>query len=50
MKDGWTLMKKLVDDPGNIIPGHDPAVMNLYRAPSPELEGIVVRLDAEQKK
>lgn len=28
-----------------VIPGHDPLVMARYPAPSPELEGIVVRLD-----
>jgi hypothetical protein len=27
------------------VPGHDPLVMKLYPAPSPELEGIAVRLD-----
>jgi glyoxylase-like metal-dependent hydrolase (beta-lactamase superfamily II) len=46
MIDGWDKMKRLVDDPGLIIPGHDPAVMTLFQAPSPELEGIAVRLDA----
>jgi len=45
MIDGWDKMKTLVDDPANIIPGHDPEVMNLYPAPSAELEGIAVRLD-----
>jgi len=44
MIDGWDKMKKLVDDPANIIPGHDPEVMNLFDAPSSELEGIAVRL------
>jgi glyoxylase-like metal-dependent hydrolase (beta-lactamase superfamily II) len=39
-------MKRLADDPALIIPGHDPAVMSLFQAPSPELEGIAVRLDA----
>ena len=29
----------------HIVPGHDPLVMKLYPAPSPELEGIAVRLD-----
>jgi glyoxylase-like metal-dependent hydrolase (beta-lactamase superfamily II) len=28
-----------------VIPGHDPLVMDLYPAPSKELEGIVARLD-----
>ena len=45
MIDGWDKMKTLVEDPANIIPGHDPEVMNLYPAPSAELEGIAVRLD-----
>ncbi len=31
--------------PELIVPGHDPLVMQRYPAPSPELEGIVVRLD-----
>lgn len=44
MIDGWDKMKTLVDDPSRIIPGHDPAVMSIYQAPSPELEGIAVRL------
>jgi glyoxylase-like metal-dependent hydrolase (beta-lactamase superfamily II) len=29
----------------HIVPGHDPLVMRRYKAPSPELEGIAVRLD-----
>ena len=44
MIDGWDKMKKLVDDPAYIIPGHDPEVMNLFDAPSTELEGIAVQL------
>jgi glyoxylase-like metal-dependent hydrolase (beta-lactamase superfamily II) len=47
MIDGWRRMKTLVDDPRHIIPGHDPDVMQRYRAAGPELEGIAVRLDAE---
>jgi glyoxylase-like metal-dependent hydrolase (beta-lactamase superfamily II) len=31
----------------HIVPGHDPKVMALYPAPSPELDGQVVRLDVE---
>jgi hypothetical protein len=27
------------------LPGHDPLVMKFYPAPSPQLEGIAVRLD-----
>jgi glyoxylase-like metal-dependent hydrolase (beta-lactamase superfamily II) len=33
----------------HIVPGHDPLVMDLYPAPSPDLEGVVVRLDATPK-
>jgi hypothetical protein len=29
----------------HIIPGHDPLVMRRYPPPTPELEGIAVRLD-----
>ena len=31
----------------HIVPGHDPKVMALYPAPSPELAGQVVRLDVD---
>jgi len=46
MVDGWRRLRDLVDDPRLIVPGHDPLVMQQYDAPSAELEGIVVRLDA----
>jgi len=29
----------------HVVPGHDPLVMRRYPAPTPELEGIAVRLD-----
>jgi glyoxylase-like metal-dependent hydrolase (beta-lactamase superfamily II) len=47
MVDGWRKLQALVDDPRHIVPGHDPLVMQRYRAPSPALDGIAVRLDAE---
>lgn len=47
MVDGWRKLHTLVDDPQHIVPGHDPLVMQRYRAPGPALEGIVVRLDAD---
>jgi glyoxylase-like metal-dependent hydrolase (beta-lactamase superfamily II) len=47
MVDGWRKLQTLADDPRHIVPGHDPLVMQRYRAPGPALEGIVVRLDAE---
>ena len=41
------ILESLASSPDHIIPGHDPLVMQLYGAPEPRLEGIVVRLDAE---
>jgi glyoxylase-like metal-dependent hydrolase (beta-lactamase superfamily II) len=49
MVDGWQRLRTLVDDPRHIIPGHDPLVMQRYAAPSAELEGVAVRLDAEPR-
>ena len=49
MVDGWQRLRELVDDPRHIVPGHDPLVMQRYAAPTPELEGIAVRLDAEPR-
>jgi glyoxylase-like metal-dependent hydrolase (beta-lactamase superfamily II) len=45
MADGWDTLRSLVDDPARIIPGHDPAVMQQFKPPLPELAGIAVRLD-----
>ena len=49
MVDGWRTLRTLVDDRRNIIPGHDPEVMQLYSPPRPDMQGIVVRLDAEPR-
>jgi glyoxylase-like metal-dependent hydrolase (beta-lactamase superfamily II) len=45
MVDGYAKLRHLAESPAHIIPGHDPLVMQRYRAPSKELEGIVARLD-----
>lgn len=45
MFEGFQTLFALADSPDHIVPGHDPLVLSLYRPPSPELEGIVVRLD-----
>ena len=45
MVDGYRKLKALADSPGHIIPGHDPLVLERYRAPSKDLQGIVARLD-----
>ncbi|HTX23632.1 MAG TPA: N-acyl homoserine lactonase family protein [Steroidobacteraceae bacterium] len=47
MVDGWRKLRELASSQRYIIPGHDPAVMQRYRAPSEALEGVAVRLDAE---
>jgi hypothetical protein len=44
---GYETMRKLASAPNGIIPGHDPLVLQRYPAISPELKGIVVRLDAD---
>ena len=49
MVTGWQAMREMVDDERFIIPGHDPAVMDLYAAPEPAMQDVVVRLDAEPK-
>lgn len=45
MLEGFERLPALSPDESHIVPGHDPLVMKLYPAPSPELEGIAVRLD-----
>jgi len=45
MVEGYDTLRRLAASPQHIIPGHDPLVMERYRAPAKALEGIVVRLD-----
>ena len=45
MLEGFDALYAAAPSPAHIVPGHDPEVMRRYRAPSPELEGIAVRLD-----
>lgn len=45
MLEGFRRLRQLSPSDDHIIPGHDPEVLNRYAAPSPELQGIVVRLD-----
>lgn len=45
MMVAYDRLRELADGPDNIIPGHDPLVMARYPSPSPELKGIVARLD-----
>jgi glyoxylase-like metal-dependent hydrolase (beta-lactamase superfamily II) len=45
MLEGFEKLLAAAPDESHIVPGHDPLVMRLYPAPSPELENIIVRLD-----
>jgi glyoxylase-like metal-dependent hydrolase (beta-lactamase superfamily II) len=47
--EGYATMRRLASRPDNIIPGHDPLVLQRYPAAKPELEGIAVRLDIEPR-
>lgn len=49
MLEGFCTLDRLAQSPSHVIPGHDPKVMTRYAAPAPELDGIVVRLDAEPR-
>lgn len=42
---GYQRLRDLAPTEAHIVPGHDALVMKRYPAPSPELEGIVIRLD-----
>jgi glyoxylase-like metal-dependent hydrolase (beta-lactamase superfamily II) len=47
MVEGWQRLRQLADSPEHVIPGHDPQVLERYPAPSPELGGIVARVDLD---
>jgi glyoxylase-like metal-dependent hydrolase (beta-lactamase superfamily II) len=49
MVAGWDRLKQLAGSLEHIVPGHDPLVMQRYRAPGAGLEGAVVRLDDEPR-
>jgi len=44
---GYERCYALADSQANVIPGHDPMVLERYPAPKKGLEGIVARLDAD---
>jgi len=44
---GYKRLRALASDTRNIIPGHDPLVRERYPAPRRELDGLVMRLDAD---
>jgi len=47
MMEGYRRIRTLAPSNAHIVPGHDPAVLARYPAPSPDLTGIAVRLDVD---
>lgn len=47
MLEGFRRIRALAPSHAHIVPGHDPAVFSRYPAPSPDLSGIVARLDVD---
>ena len=47
MLEGFGALAAHAPSADHIVPGHDPLVMARYPAVSPELAGIVVRLDVK---
>ena len=45
MLEGYRRLKRLAPSDDHIVPGHDPLVLGRYPPPTPELAGIVARLD-----
>jgi glyoxylase-like metal-dependent hydrolase (beta-lactamase superfamily II) len=43
--EGYQTIRRLAASDDHVIPGHDPAVMELYPPVSPELAGLAARLD-----
>jgi glyoxylase-like metal-dependent hydrolase (beta-lactamase superfamily II) len=47
MYEGHRRCYELADRAENVVPGHDPLIMQRYPAPEPALKGSIVRLDAD---
>ena len=47
VREAFASLKKLAETEKHIVPGHDPLVVQRYPAASKDLEGIVMRLDAQ---
>ena len=43
--EGYRTLRRLAASDDHVVPGHDPAVLDLYPAVSPELAGVAARLD-----
>lgn len=49
MLEGYRRLRTLAPSAEHIVPGHDPDVLNRYPPPSPDLAGIVAKLDVAPK-
>jgi glyoxylase-like metal-dependent hydrolase (beta-lactamase superfamily II) len=43
--EGYRTIRQLAGSDDHVVPGHDPAVLDLYPPVSPQLAGVAVRLD-----
>ena len=50
MLNAYGTIQKLASSPKHIIPGHDPLVLQRYPSVSPELDGVIARLDVDPKR
>ena len=50
MLAGYDALRAAAPTAAHIVPGHDPLVMRRYPPPSPELDGVVVRLDVAPRE
>jgi glyoxylase-like metal-dependent hydrolase (beta-lactamase superfamily II) len=48
--EGYTTIRRLAASADHVIPGHDPAVLDLYPPASSSLEGIAARLDVAPRR
>ena len=46
MLEGYRTLRRLAPNDDHIIPGHDPAVLDRYPPPRPDLAGVIARVDA----
>ncbi len=47
MLEGYATLRRLAESEANIVPGHDPEVLNRYPSAAAGLENWIVRLDAD---
>jgi hypothetical protein len=48
--EGYDKVEALASSKRHVVPGHDPLVFDIYPAARPNMDGWVVRLDADPKE